>query len=710
MTPAIWLLTAAGTGIAAILTTGEIGAPVSLASAILFSAAVALIVRSNLVPVRIFLGRHERALVLMAFGIGLADWLWVGRPFLVALPTFLLALLVTKSAVPRDRTGDLQLLGLSFAVLLSASTLAADWSFLLFFAVYAVAATAALIALQWRDDAQVALPPNAPRLVTRWLAVSAVMATGFTVAVFVVFPRLNISLFRPTALSPMARTGYAELVTPGGGAIREDDTVVMRVTVDPPEAATLWPGYLRGATLERFDGAVWRPALRRWKPLGRSRTGYTMVRPRDAEPHLLHQTVYLEPIGTPVIFAAPEPLTVDIPVPNLYLRDDGAITRAAWQTGRVRYEVVSDIPRWTAADLRAVAGEASRATRHDRRQPGDSLEALATLSNPLPERARALAERVARRSRSPYDAARALESFFRNEFRYTLDPGPVPAGEDPTLHFLFTRRAGHCQEFSSAMALLLRQLGIPCRVALGFLRGEWNAAGGYFVIRAKDAHAWVEVWVDGAGWVLFDPSPRARTAGAPTTLAAWTREGWDWLNLQWNRYVLTYDLERQIEVTTAATQRSVTFSHRLRSRFMDRVRALFAFGDDGAGGATPGASAPRRSRLPLVALGAFFLAIALAGWTIWRATHGAGFRWFDEGRFTEFGFYQQLLEKLSRRGLRPRPSETAREFAGRAAGHLTSAGREAVSTLTRLYESGRFGGLSLSRDERDRLPRLLESL
>ncbi|MEK7766684.1 MAG: DUF4129 domain-containing protein, partial [bacterium] len=87
-----------------------------------------------------------------------------------------------------------------------------------------------------------------------------------------------------------------------------------------------------------------------------------------------------------------------------------------------------------------------------------------------------------------------------------------------------------------------------------------------------------------------------------------------------------------------------------------------------------------------------------------------GFRGFADTWSTELGFYQQLLERLSRRGFRPKPSETAREFAGRAAGHMTSAGREALTTLTRLYEAGRFGGRSLSRNERDRLPHLLESL
>ena len=71
------------------------------------------------------------------------------------------------------------------------------------------------------------------------------------------------------------------------------------------------------------------------------------------------------------------------------------------------------------------------------------------------------------------------------------------------------RRSGNCEYFAAAMAVMLRSIGVPARVAAGFQQGEWNPYGRYFMVRLSDAHAWVEVYLDGRGWVAFDPSPRA---------------------------------------------------------------------------------------------------------------------------------------------------------------------------------------------------------
>jgi transglutaminase-like putative cysteine protease len=119
------------------------------------------------------------------------------------------------------------------------------------------------------------------------------------------------------------------------------------------------------------------------------------------------------------------------------------------------------------------------------------------------------AVKVAGGARSPYAAAVALERWFRYGGTFTYDQHPpapppgVPALEDFVVH---TKR-GYCQHFAGAMALMLRYLGIPSRVAVGFTSGQYDSSKGEWIVSDRDAHMWVEVWFRGWGWVPFDPTP-----------------------------------------------------------------------------------------------------------------------------------------------------------------------------------------------------------
>jgi transglutaminase-like putative cysteine protease len=123
------------------------------------------------------------------------------------------------------------------------------------------------------------------------------------------------------------------------------------------------------------------------------------------------------------------------------------------------------------------------------------------------------ARRIAGHARSPYAAVLALESWFRQRggFRYEERP-PRSRDAPPLVSFVTTTRAGYCQHFAGAMAVMLRFLGIPARVAVGFTSGRYE--DGAWIVTDHDAHAWVEVWFPGEGWVPFDPTPgRGRFAG-----------------------------------------------------------------------------------------------------------------------------------------------------------------------------------------------------
>ena len=134
-----------------------------------------------------------------------------------------------------------------------------------------------------------------------------------------------------------------------------------------------------------------------------------------------------------------------------------------------------------------------------------------TLPDGVPNEVRALAQQVTAQATTPYDQARTLQDWFRTNFKYSLT---VQHGhsDDAMINFLSIRK-GYCEQFSGTFAAMARSLGLPTRVVIGFTQGQLRADGLYHVA-GRDAHAWDEVWFDGYGWILFDPTPGRGAPGA----------------------------------------------------------------------------------------------------------------------------------------------------------------------------------------------------
>ncbi len=124
----------------------------------------------------------------------------------------------------------------------------------------------------------------------------------------------------------------------------------------------------------------------------------------------------------------------------------------------------------------------------------------------LPQRVRQLSAEVTREAKSPYEKARAIERYL-GQLRYALEFKAPPQGADGVDHFLFVQQSGNCVYFASAMAVMLRSVGIPTRLAIGYLPGEWDEGLKGYVVRGKHYHAWPEVYFPGYGWIDFDPTP-----------------------------------------------------------------------------------------------------------------------------------------------------------------------------------------------------------
>jgi transglutaminase-like putative cysteine protease len=178
------------------------------------------------------------------------------------------------------------------------------------------------------------------------------------------------------------------------------------------------------------------------------------------------------------------------------------------------------------------------------------------------EQVRALAAGVLRDAGYPTDLAdadadtrlagtRALRDYLRNTYRYTTD-NPVAGGRDPVAAFLFEHRAGHCELFASALCAMCRAVGVPARVITGFRASEYNAIGGYYIVRQSHAHAWTEVQLGATvGWHTLDATPPAevdRQHLASTGWFAGLREVYDHLEFQWIASIITYDQNSQEQI------------------------------------------------------------------------------------------------------------------------------------------------------------------
>jgi hypothetical protein len=177
----------------------------------------------------------------------------------------------------------------------------------------------------------------------------------------------------------------------------------------------------------------------------------------------------------------------------------------------------------------------------------------------------ALGRQWARESTTPAQVVSRAMQLFNTQFTYTLEP-PLLTSEHPYDEFLFDVKRGFCEHYAGSFALLMRAAGIPSRVVTGYQGGEVNPINTELLVRQADAHAWVEVWLEGRGWVRVDPTsavaPDRIDSGInaalgpigviPSLIAADRlrvlanlRYAWDALNSQWNQWVLGYNVERQ---------------------------------------------------------------------------------------------------------------------------------------------------------------------
>lgn len=394
----------------------------------------------------------------------------------------------------------------------------------------------ALLALQRlaADEGEIAGNPAHPidwpatRGVLRLLALGLPLA----LAAFWLFPRLPTPLWGLPERA-MATPGLSDTMSPGGWLdLMNDDSPAARVqffgAVPRPEQM-----YWRGPVLWDFDGRTWRQlrGMRFAPPAPIRSAGGSWDYQIELEPTEQTQLIALD---------LPTQVPGDAHIDMDY---------STWTE-----QPLNNVSRWRMRSAPAAAAQAELL-------PFLRARALA-LPTGFNERTVQLGRDWRREAGSDADgradaaiAQRAL-AWIRRDFAYTLST-PL-AGRDEVDDFLFKRRAGYCEHFSSAFVVLMRAAGVPARVVTGYAGGYRNQIGGYWLVRKSDAHAWAEIWLPRRGWVRVDPTAAVAPERVYDTLAdrqpgrigafdglVTVFDASDWLRRGWNDFVLGFNAQRQ---------------------------------------------------------------------------------------------------------------------------------------------------------------------
>jgi hypothetical protein len=640
-------------------------------------------------------------LTAVFLGFALLDVVFLAESFIAAVVHLLVFLQVYKLYNLRTNRDLLDLLILTFLQLMAACTLTVTFGFLVVFFLYMILGTCGLILLHLKRETDAALPASsrdllaAPNLITPgFLACSIGLAMAsflLTFGIFFTIPRIGRTYLPLRAQFGTLVTGFTDRVELGTyGTIQSDPTIVMRVSFPegPADPARLPDLRWRGMVFDHFDGRSWSLRDPTRFPARRLRDGTYLLAPYPWGAPLLTYEIFLDPIGTEVLFGASQLMAIQGPLPALHLDGARAVSLPSPPTTRIRYQAVTKIERFPGAALRWPVREGE--------YPREIRETFLQLP-PLSARLQALADTLAAGAASPLEVAHRVESYLAQNLQYSLELRPE-SGLDPLDEFLFERKAGNCEYFAASMAVLLRAAGIPARLVNGFQRGEWNEVGQYLAVRQRDAHSWVEAYILEVGWVSFDPTPRAAFEAEAFAASGPLVKYFDALRMRWNRYVIDFTLGDQAAMAMGLRQQSLALQRSLRQAWdLGSFRAW--------------RSARRLWRQYGYAV-TFGLAVAVAVvLLLWRARSATPRRfWHLPGLSPSpsVGFYGRMLRLLARRGHRQPPTMTPREFAATLVGTPRLFGPAAE--LTALYERIRFGGEDLTVADRTRADGLLRQL
>jgi transglutaminase-like putative cysteine protease len=652
--------------------------------------------------------------LLLAFAGFWIDLLLVSQELLPAGIHFLVLLLVNKLSNLDQRRDFLHLYAISLITLLASAALTTQIWYAPFFFVYLVAGVWTLLLyhlLQEHEEStghqvlgsQAApLDSTLPHMTARFFWTTNAVAAGafgLTLLFFFSIPRVGVGLLQHSHGESLRTTGFSEQVDLGViGPVKQDPSIVMRVELpdSPGTPSARGPLYLRGVAYNRYDGKSWSNNLLHRRMLTELPQGTFTLRTPGAKPppqaRALRQDILLEPLDTAVLFGAPLAFAVKGDFHSVQSDLMGSLHLAFPAHSRIQYTVYSVATTLNPAERVAAAVP----------YPEFILQQYLQIPAVSPQIVD-LAHRVTQPATSVSQAVSLIHSHLLANYRYNLDV-PSLQSAHPLEDFLLTRKTGYCEHYATAMVVLLRATGIPARLVTGFLATEWNEFGGYYTVRQRDAHAWVEVYFPQSGWITMDPTPPAPESIGQTW---WQSAGrvMDSVRLQWDRLFVHFSANDQLTVVQGLRESGVA----VRTKLSESLNSLSAqssamFRRFMSSFTTAGM--PEALLVIILAIGA-----ATAGRLLRRSSRNTTSPpdALSAHQRTVVTLYTHMLHCLAQQGIVKSASTTPMELLR----HVQEEWAEAwpfADALTQLYTRVRFGHASLTPEDHSTAENLLRRL
>lgn len=691
----------AALGVIALVASGQFNRYVSWA--ILIGLALALIVRESWQRHPAL--RHlDTGVLLVVIAVQVVRIVATDASVLDVLVEFAAALQIIRLATRKGAAHDQQVIVLALLHLIAGTVLGGGLGYGLCFIGVLVVAPGALVLSHLRREVEgnyrqgardrTGLPVDVPRILRSrrvvgrsFLAVTCLLSIPifvFTALLFVIFPRVGLSLLLLNRGHTGRMIGFSGKVDLGAvGVLRSDPKLAMRVEIPdlqepPPPRLTM---HLRGTALDAYDGRSWTQS-ETFKRATESDGGLVPIEryPDPAVEPVMR--IDLEPIDPPVIFLPPNATGLRFKNRGQLGVDANTLAHRGPE-GEFRYQPLDD--RGLVYDVFL----SRKRSPTFQRLPAAERRRYLELPKDLPPRIVELAQQWTQGVDRPADQARAIQDRLRTEYRYDL-ASPSGADPHPLDHFLFESKRGHCEFYSTAMAILLRAVDVPTRNVTGFVGGTFNRFGRFYAVRQGDAHSWVEVYLDGEGWQTFDPTPPADAAPKSELVGVWAylRDFIEATSQRWDRHIVGYDLNQQVSLLQTLTSR-----YRRSSPSGDVTLS--------------------RPRILAVAAVALALAGGLLYWRFRRGRRGREESRGDGGRtpsaILAIALYETLEAAMLAQGVPRPPSMPPLRHA--EALELTDhpLARE-ILLLTQVYLRARFGGAKLTEDDSRDFERRVKAL
>jgi transglutaminase-like putative cysteine protease len=606
---------------------------------------------------------------LFAFGHGLVQ---------PVVHLCLFALLVKLFAIVRERDKWQAAIGIFFLFLAAMGT-SVHPTIVLYLAVFLVLALVLLTRFAFlhvlsgfgREDPTLARIPMRSFLV---LSTAAVLALA--VPLFLLLPRVRAPFIvgRGGSGVTIEAAGFSDQVTLDSiGRIRGSREVALRVKgADSPDEEMRF----KAASYDVYEGGTWRRSPPRSNLYPRTGARFQLASERVVR----WATIWLQPLRSQSMPLPVEAVAVEPRSPSLTIDEGGSLSFplnplevAEYRVGLARSPVLLGmVPSGGSGPTLNLKGVTPRVT--------------------------ALAAQVMGEG-TPAERADRLERHLIGNYDYTLDFVGRSA-DNPIEDFLFRYRSGQCEYFASSMVLMLRSQGIHARLVTGFLGGEYNPFEGYYIVRENNAHAWVEAYLPGEGWRIYDPTPPAgRPTGRDQGALLYFQQAWDFVLFRWDRYVLTFGIYDQLQIFSGLREAWHDFLSFFRRSDKPEEPSRPSKGLDAISPDAVGEMAKQR-RLPDVPLWfAFGLTLfAIAAWLLYLRLRPP---------LTATLAYRRLKSRLSRSG--PALPESVPPLAVRREAELRyPAAAEPAGRVIDFYLRESFGGQALEDEELETLKEALE--